>query len=268
MTAILIFFFAHWFLSLFFHTFFLHRFASHQMYTTSKFWEKTFYFLTWLTQGSSFLVPRAYAVMHRMHHEYSDTEKDPHSPHFFKDIFQMMWHTAKIYQGFITGERLPDKQFTREYLPVWPALDRIGYSWVSRLAFGLSYIAFYVAFAPSAWWYLLLPIHFLMGPIQGAIVNWFGHKLGYSNYKNGDHSKNSTPWGVFLLGELFQNNHHAAKDNANFARRWFEFDLTYIVMLGFNAVGIIKLKKLQKQPVAVQNGANHKQVAEAYSDAY
>ncbi len=244
MTAIIIFFFAHWFLSLFFHTFFLHRFASHQMYTTSKTWEKIFYFLTWFTQGSSFLVPRAYAVMHRMHHEYSDTEQDPHSPHFFKDVWHMMLHTAKIYQAFITGERLPEKQFTREYLPVWENLDKIGYSWPSRLLFSAAYIAFYVVFAPSFWWFLLLPIHFLMGPIQGAIVNWFGHKMGYSNYNNGDHSKNTSPWGILLLGELFQNNHHYAKNNANFARKWYELDPTYFIMRGLNAVGIIKLKKL------------------------
>jgi len=60
------------------------------MYTTTKTREKFFYLSTWLVQGSSFLVPRAYGVMHRMRHVYSDTEKDPHSPHFFKDIYQMM----------------------------------------------------------------------------------------------------------------------------------------------------------------------------------
>src|ERR1700712_6093437 len=102
MVAILIFFFSHWFLSLFFHTFFLHRYASHQMYTTGKKREKMFYFLTWLTQGSSYLIPRSYAVLHRMHHVYSDTEKDPHSPHFFKDVMAMMKHTYRIYDNFNT----------------------------------------------------------------------------------------------------------------------------------------------------------------------
>src|SRR3982751_2725192 len=111
MIPILLFFFLHWFLSLFFHSFFLHRYASHQMYTTSKRTEKTFYFLTWFAQGSSFLVPRAYAVMHRMHHTYSDTEKDPHSPHFFKDVWHMMIHTKEIYQAFLTGKELPEPQF-------------------------------------------------------------------------------------------------------------------------------------------------------------
>jgi stearoyl-CoA desaturase (Delta-9 desaturase) len=213
------------------------------MYTTSKTWEKIFYFLTWFFQGSSFLVPRAYAVMHRMHHAYSDTEQDPHSPHFFKDVWHMMMHTAKIYQAFLDGTMLPDKKFTKDYLPVWPALDRFGYSNITRVAFMAAYTTFYIVFAPSYWWFLLLPIHFLMGPVQGAIVNWFGHKLGYSNFKNGDHSKNTSPIGILLMGELFQNNHHHAGDSPNFAQKWYEFDPTYQVMKLFNLVGIIKLKR-------------------------
>ncbi len=241
MSFILLFFALHWFLSLFFHSFFLHRYASHQMYVTSKRAEKAIYLLTWLVQGSSYLVPRAYGVMHRMHHTYSDTEKDPHSPHFFKDIWHMMWHTAQIYKDLDTGKNLPEPEFTREYLPIWTKLDRIGHSMITRILFGASYVAFYIYFAPNAWWFLLLPIHFLMGPVQGAIVNWCGHKYGYKNFDNGDHSKNSTPFGILLMGELFQNNHHNQKDNANFARKWFEFDMTYIIMLGLNKVGIIKL---------------------------
>jgi stearoyl-CoA desaturase (delta-9 desaturase) len=250
MTLILSFFFLHWFLSLFFHTFFLHRFASHQMYTTSKRWEKTFYFLTWFAQGSSYLVPRAYAVMHRMHHEYSDTEKDPHSPHFFKDVYHMMLHTARIYSDFQTGRNLPEAQFTKDYLPVWKKLDRIGHSTVTRLTFAAAYTAFYVAFAPSFWWFLLLPIHYLMGPIQGAIVNWCGHKYGYSNFKNGDHSRNTTPWGVLLMGELFQNNHHYDRHSPNFAQKWYEFDTTYLIMRAMNKVGIIRLIPAQANAVA------------------
>ena len=241
MWLILSFFLLHWFLSLFFHSFFLHRYASHQMYTTSKGWEKVIYFSTWFAQGSSYLIPRAYGVMHRMHHTYSDTEKDPHSPHFFKDVFQMMLHTAAIYKGFEKGTNLPEAQFTREYLPVWTKLDRFGHNYITRISFGLAYIAFYVCFAPSLWWFLLLPIHFLMGPIQGAVVNWCGHKYGYRNYKSEDHSKNSTPFGLILMGELFQNNHHHQKDNANFARRWFEFDMTYLIMRVLNKVRIIRL---------------------------
>jgi len=241
MLAILCFFMGHWFLSLFFHSFFLHRFCSHKMYTTSKNWERTFYLVTWFVQGSSFLVPRAYGVMHRMHHTYSDTEQDPHSPLFFTDVYRMMQSTIIIFRGFLTGKNLPDAQFTTEYLPVWDKLDRFGHHIITRLFFGIAYTAFYIYFAPSAWFFLLLPIHFMMGPIQGAVVNWCGHKYGYSNYNNGDHSKNSSPWGIVMMGELFQNNHHYAKTDANFAKKWFEFDLTYFIMRGMSAIRIIKL---------------------------
>src|SRR5208337_5628587 len=97
--VIVVFFVAHWFLLLFCQTFFLHRYAAHKMFTMSKFWERMFYIATFITQGSSFLNPRAYAIMHRMHHAYSDTEKDPHSPHFFKDIWHMMNETKNIYMA-------------------------------------------------------------------------------------------------------------------------------------------------------------------------
>jgi stearoyl-CoA desaturase (delta-9 desaturase) len=43
------------------------------------------------------------------------------------------------------------------------------------------------------------------------------------------------------MGELFQNNHHHAKNNANFARKWFEFDLTFIMMKVLHRLTIIKL---------------------------
>ena len=218
--------------------------------------------MTWFAQGSSFLVPRAYAVMHRMHHTYSDTEQDPHSPHFFKDVWHMMMHTASIYANFQTGKSLPDAQFTKDYLPIWDKLDRIGHNMYTRILFGAFYVGFYVLFAPSFWWFLLLPIHFLMGPIQGAIVNWCGHKYGYSNYDNGDHSKNSTPFGIILMGELFQNNHHFQKDNANFARKWFEFDMTYIIMRGLNKVRIIRLIPVRKEaPISHIYSAGERKVS-------
>ena len=98
MTFIVSFFLLHWFMSLFFHTFFLHRFASHKMYETSKNWERIFYISTWFFQGSSYLVPRAYGVMHRMHHAFADTEKDPHSPKYDPNPLAMMWRTKNVYQ--------------------------------------------------------------------------------------------------------------------------------------------------------------------------
>src|SRR5271154_1613337 len=111
LVIILIFFISHWFLSLFFQTFYLHRYASHKMFSTNKFNERVFHLLTFICQGSSFLNPRAYAIMHREHHAFSDTEKDPHSPYFFKDVFQMMWRTAISYKLYEKRLKEPEAQF-------------------------------------------------------------------------------------------------------------------------------------------------------------
>src|ERR1700749_1058066 len=97
MLVILVFFVALWYLSLFSQTFFQHRYAAHGAFKMSRFWEKGFFILTWLTQGPSYLSPRAYAIMHRMHHAYTDTEMDPHSPSYSKNVFDMMWKTKVVY---------------------------------------------------------------------------------------------------------------------------------------------------------------------------
>ncbi len=242
--VIIIFFLCHWFLSLFCQTFFLHRYASHKMFSMSKGWERFFYMLTFLTQGSSFLNPRAYAIMHRMHHTYSDTQKDPHSPHFFKDVWSMMIQTKNMYVAYVKHHIEPEEAFRGNY-PEWPLIDRIGDNWITRIIFGTAYLAFYIAFATNPFLYLLLPIQWLMGPVQGAIVNWCGHKYGYANYDNKDHSKNTLPLDFFLMGELFQNNHHKSPNRPNFAQRWFEFDPTFPVMVILSKLGIIKMRRVR-----------------------
>jgi stearoyl-CoA desaturase (delta-9 desaturase) len=207
------------------------------------FWEKFFYLLLLISQGSSFLNPRAYAILHRMHHAYSDTVKDPHSPHFFKDVFGMMIATKNMYLAYLLHKIEPEPAFRGNY-PEWPLVDRIGDSWFWRLACGVGYISFYVVFATHWWMYLLLPFHFLMGPLHGAIVNWCGHKYGYSNHDNDDHSKNSLPWDFLLMGELFQNNHHKKPNSPNFASKWWEFDPTYPVMKVLHWMRIITIRKV------------------------
>ena len=57
--------------------------------------------------------PRAYAIMHRMHHAYTDTEKDPHSPRYSKNVYDMMMRTNKIYMGAYNGTLQVDEKFAR-----------------------------------------------------------------------------------------------------------------------------------------------------------
>ncbi len=85
---------------------------------------------------------------------------------------------------------------------------------------------------------------FLMGPVHGAIVNWAGHKYGYRNFNEGDHSKNTLIFDFLMLGELFQNNHHHAGSRANFAAKWYEFDPVYPVIRLLNKCRVIRLVKV------------------------
>jgi stearoyl-CoA desaturase (delta-9 desaturase) len=243
--AIAIFFVLHWQLSVFFQSFFLHRYGAHRQFEMSPRMERVFYFLTWFVQGASFLSPRGYAILHRLHHAYSDTPKDPHSPTNHKDVFSMMWATKLRYEGFVKRTEAPEAKFDGGY-PEWPGLDKIGDSWATRIAFGTAYTLFYMHFATHAWMYLLLPAHYLMGPIHGAIVNWAGHKYGYRNYASEDVSRNTLVFDFLTAGELFQNNHHTYGMSPSFAVRKFEVDPTYVVMKVLDAIGLIDMTGAQK----------------------
>ena len=240
MIAILTFFVLHWSLSVFAQTFFLHRYSAHRMFTMSKGWEKFFYLFTLLAQGSSFLIPRAYAILHREHHAYSDTEKDPHSPWVFPGFLSMMVATKARYYGMV-GRTIKTEDRFMGGTPEWDFVDSLGDSWFFRLSIGALYTLFYIAFAPHWAFFFLLPIHYLMGPIHGAIVNWCGHKYGYRNFNSTDKSRNTLPFDFITFGELFQNNHHEFGMAPNFAARAWELDPTWPVIWTLDKVGIIQL---------------------------
>ncbi len=244
MAIIITFFLAHWALSVFFQSFFQHRYCAHRMFSMSKGWERTFYILTFITQGSSFLMPRGYMLLHREHHAFSDTERDPHSPHIFGNLWTMMNHTKNRYRGILDGSIIPEARFDGE-CPSSPLLDELATRWSVRLMFGAAYVVFYLVFAPHWAWMLLLPIHFLMGPVHGAIVNWAGHKYGYRNFDTNDRSRNTLFIDFLTAGELFQNNHHRQPASANFGARWFELDPTYLVMRLLHKLGIIRMRPVR-----------------------
>lgn len=242
--AIIIFILVLWYGGLFFQTFFLHRYAAHQTFTMSKFMERLTYILTWIFQGSSYLSAYGYGIMHRIHHAYTDTEKDPHSPKYDKTLFAMMWKTKKIYQDINKGRIKVEEKFTVN-IPQWKSFDLFASSIISRILWGAAYVTFFYFFATAGWQWLLLPVVFLMAPIHGAIINWFAHIYGYINFKVKDTSKNFLPFDFLMMGEAYHNNHHKRSGSANFGGvRWHEIDPTYLIMKVLNRLKIIQLKKV------------------------
>ena len=87
-----------------------------------------------------------------------------------------------------------------------------------------------------------------MGSIQGAVVNFFAHKVGYRNYEVDNTSRNLTPFiDIFFWGEGYHNNHHKFAGRPNNAIRWFELDPLYHMMKVMHFLGIIRLKNLSKK---------------------
>lgn len=263
MTFIIAFFILHWYTSLVTQSFLYHRYAAHAMFTTSPVWEKIFIGTTYTIQGSSYLSPRAYGILHRLHHKYTDTPMDPHSPgHFGGNGFMgfikkhfgfvgMMAETAKIYSAIDHG----NKNFTvgskhyiidvslEKNLPSYPKFDRFAQAWPSRLMWGSGYALLYALLVPSLWfiWLPLLPIHWLMSPVHGLIINWYAHKIGYKNYREPNTSTNLFPIDP-MAGEGLHNNHHKFPGRSNFANKWYEFDLTYQFIKLFAWLNIIHMR--------------------------
>jgi len=231
-----------WYGGLFFQTFFLHRYAAHQSFRMSKFAEKLSFILTWIFQGPNYLSAYGYGVMHRMHHAFADTEKDPHSPKYDRNPIAMMWRTFNTYQDINKKRIEVEERFTKN-VPQWQAFDKFASSNASRLAWGALYVFIFYTFATAWWQWLFLPLTYVMAPLHGMIINWYAHVYGYVNFKLDNTSKNLLPFDFLMLGESYHNNHHKYANRANFGGvRWHEIDPAYLVMWILDKLGMIGLK--------------------------
>ena len=234
----------HWYTSLFFQTFFLHRYSAHKHFTMSPFWEKVFYILSWITQGFTALSPHVYGKLHRLHHAYADTEKDVHSPKYDKTLVAMMRKTDKIFRGIKHGRIVLEEKFCKN-LPYWGFMEKYAYSLGARILWAGIYVTIYYMVVPftALWLWAFFPLHFIMTPLQGVVINWFAHKIGYRSFDVTDTSTNLMPFDLITMGEGYHNNHHAHSGNANFSQKWYEIDLSYPAIALLDAIGVIKLVK-------------------------
>ncbi|MFN5376915.1 MAG: fatty acid desaturase, partial [Chitinophagaceae bacterium] len=150
--------------------------------------------------------------------------------------------TNMFYMGIYKGTLQVDDKFMKN-IPDWPAFDKWALTWKSSVLWSLIYISYYIIFATAWWMFLLIPVHILMGPVHGTIINWFAHKYGYTNFKVNNTSRNLLPVDFLMLGESYHNNHHKFPSRINFGGiKWHEIDPVYPVIRLFDRLGVVKIK--------------------------
>ncbi|TPW11133.1 MAG: fatty acid desaturase [Halothiobacillaceae bacterium] len=155
---IVILFIVQWYIAVFMQSFYLHRFAAHGMIEMSRFWSRFFYLVTTVVQGPSFLNPRAYAILHTLHHGYSDTAQDPHSPHYHRNAVTMVWKTFQIYTD-IRKRRIHTQFPIKRPCVDWPFFEALNHTRLLRILLLGGYFALYWNWASSPWLWLLIAQH-------------------------------------------------------------------------------------------------------------
>ena len=208
-----------------------------------------------------------WVAMHRRHHQHSDDEGDPHSPHHhgsgIRGVLAGMWHA---HVGWIfDGDPGDLSRYVADLLH--DRMVRIASkTWMLWTALGLVLPAVIGGLASGTWllWAvvgLLLPAALaglvtmtwtgaLLGFVWGGLarvflvhhvtwsVNSVCHLWGTRPFASRDESRNNPVFGVLALGEGWHNNHHAFPTSARHGLRWWEIDLSYWVIRAMAAVGL------------------------------
>jgi fatty-acid desaturase len=207
-----------------------HRLHTHRSYKVPLFLEYFFAVCGALTMEGG---PISWVATHRIHHQNSDREGDPHSP---RD--GGWWSHA----GWIlTGEA--NHSNTRKMSRYAPDLAKHNfyvllnnYHWVPLLALAILLGA--IGGYKLVLWGIFLRVVF--GLHTTWLVNSATHMWGSRRFATRDDSRNN--WWVALLtfGEGWHNNHHAHPTSARHGLAWYEFDPSWLLLRVLRSFGVAK----------------------------
>lgn len=220
-----------------------HRHFAHRTFKTSRVLQAVFVILGSMAMQGSLLY---WVSTHRRHHQYSDTADDPHSPHFEggRPIsgWRGFWHG---HYGWMFSSRItspvrfaPDlirDRFifkTQEHYALWAALGLLGPPAIALLASHNALTA--------------LEVFLWAGPVRITLVHqasWavgsISHLWGTRPFATRDRSANNWLVAALAFGEGLQNNHHAFPWAAHHGFRWWEPDLSGVVIDLLSAIRLI-----------------------------
>lgn len=215
-------------------TLYLHRCQSHRGVEFHPVVSHLMRFWLWLTTG---MTTKQWVAIHRKHHQNTDVEGDPHSPHIF-GIWSLVFGGVKYY-----NRAGGDADMVMKYGMGTPKdwIERKLYIPHHRLGILLMLVIDLVLFGP--WGFLVWGVQMIWIPFWAAgFINGAGHWWGYRNTDTNDKSTNLIPIGIWIGGEELHNNHHADIANPKFSRKWYEFDIGWMYIKGLEFIGLAKLK--------------------------
>jgi stearoyl-CoA desaturase (delta-9 desaturase) len=187
----------------------LHRYYSHKSFEFKNSFLKWFFTLLAVIAGRG--SPLGWVYLHRKHHAYSDTEKDPHSPKYLGYKLFGFSHYKKQeekMQLFLIKDMM-----TKEHLFI--------HKWYMLII--LSFIAICALVDIELFYFIWIVPSFLI-QISQYNFNYFGHMHGYRNFETKDDSRNNKWLFPILLGEAWHNNHHYDAKNYSMKKNKYEYD--------------------------------------------
>ncbi len=218
-----------------------HRLLTHRGYKTPKWME---YFLTVCGTLALEGGPIAWVATHRVHHQNTDKEGDPHSPQDGGLWAHMGW--------IMTGQAMHNS--VTQLLPYVPDLRKDKFHvWITKWHWVPLTVLGIALFAIGGWPFLLwgIFVRTVFGLHSTWLVNSATHMWGSRRFLTDDTSKNSLWVALLTFGEGWHNNHHAVPQSARHGIVWYEIDLNWYGICALRAVGLawdVKRHKLAPAP--------------------
>lgn len=215
-------------------TLYLHRSQAHRGVEFHPAVAHVMRFWLWLTTG---MTTKQWVAIHRKHHQVTDQEGDPHSPHIF-GIWTLIFSGWKLY-----NDAAKDAIFVMQYGKGTPKdwIERKLYTPHHKLGI-LTMLAIDVALF-GAWGFLIWGVQMIWIPFWAAgMINGVGHWWGYRNGQTRDQSRNISPWGIIVGGEELHNNHHLDPANPKLSLKSWEFDIGWFYIRTLEKLGLAKLR--------------------------
>lgn len=220
-----------------------HRYFSHRSYRLGRIAQL---FMAVLAQTSGQKGVLWWAAHHRQHHRHADREQDVHSP-WQRGFWwsHVGWILANDYDGYD-----PKKVADWAKFPELRWLDR--YHWVPATGFAAAILA--IGGLPAFLWGFVIST-VLVYHCTFAI-NSVAHLVGTRRFDTPDQSRNNWLLAFLTLGEGWHNNHHFSMGSCRQGYRWWEIDITYMVIRVLSLLGIAKDVRPFRNPAAVARGAD------------